>query len=284
MTKKTLLAFVDKSGALSDLNPIIDVAQSDRVHLTVLVLGVTPPSPVYAFGYPPYGTVVIPEEWQNEIKLDTSVIAAKVDEVEKALQSADISADVVSSYCEQGYLEYEVAELAKVSDFAVLPPIHSFAADTYSRVLAGVLFHSPIAAIVNAETLSSMLFPERVFIAWNTSLQAARAVHEALPLLTQAKEVVIGVFDPVMTADADGDDPGADVATWLSRCGCNVTLQQYPSGGREIADCIQQRATETGAGLVVMGAYSHSRMRQRIFGGTTQAMLDQNDLAVLLAH
>jgi nucleotide-binding universal stress UspA family protein len=96
--------------------------------------------------------------------------------------------------------------------------------------------------------------------------------------------VTIGVFDPVASKDHDGENPGSDVARWLSHHGCHVNLQQYPSGGQEIGDCIQKRSAETGADLVVMGAYGHSRMRQTVFGGTTRSVIDQTDFAALLAH
>jgi len=70
----------------------------------------------------------------------------------------------------------------------------------------------------------------------------------------------------------------------LTHHGCNVVVQQYPSGGQDIADCLLHRAKEVGADLIVMGAYGHSRMRETIFGGTTRAMIEQGDQAVYLAH
>ena len=87
-----------------------------------------------------------------------------------------------------------------------------------------------------------------------------------------------------MTAEEDGEDPGSDVGTWLSRHGCNVTVQQYPSGGKLISTAIIDNAEEFGADLVVMGAYGRSRLLERVFGGTTQEMLDKKALPVLFAH
>jgi len=87
-----------------------------------------------------------------------------------------------------------------------------------------------------------------------------------------------------MTENRDGESPGSDLAEWLSRHGCNVKVAQYPSGGKEIGDCIIGRAKEMGADLVVMGAYGHSRLREDLFGGTTRTLIEPQDLAVLLAH
>jgi nucleotide-binding universal stress UspA family protein len=103
-------------------------------------------------------------------------------------------------------------------------------------------------------------------------------------LIGENTKVTVGWFDPVMTEHLGGEDAGADISAKLSRHGCQVTLQQYPSGGKEIADGIKLRASELGADLIVMGAYGHAKLRERIFGGTTQSMLDQTKQTVLFAH
>ncbi|MCG3268534.1 universal stress protein [Yoonia sp. I 8.24] len=126
--------------------------------------------------------------------------------------------------------------------------------------------------------------PETVFVAWNTQLQSARAVHLALPALRHAEEVIIGSIDPVKTEWRDGEDPGVDIAKWLSNHGCNVTLRQFPSGGQDIATCILDLSKEAGADLIVSGAYGHSRTREAIFGGTTRDLIKQTDQAVFMAH
>ncbi|MFY0312091.1 universal stress protein, partial [Leisingera sp. D0M16] len=91
-------------------------------------------------------------------------------------------------------------------------------------------------------------------------------------------------FDPDLTDERDGEDPGTDAAAWLSHHGCNVTVSQFPSGGRDVGPAIQDRAREAGADLVVMGAYGHSRLREAVFGGTTRTMIEQTELPVLFAH
>jgi nucleotide-binding universal stress UspA family protein len=110
-----------------------------------------------------------------------------------------------------------------------------------------------------------------VFLASDSSEGAASAAHAALPYLKAAKEVVVGCIGPVMTNERDGQDPGTDVAGWLSHHGCKVTVSQFPSGGRDIGRCVLARAQEIGADLVIMG-------------GTTRSMIEQTNLPVFLAH
>ena len=284
MTYKTILTVVDISVSAASLKQAIELAQGSNAHLAVLIISIAPASPLYAYGYPPYGTVVVPDDWQDEIKVGANALSKKANEVEKILQDAAISGDVTSAYCELSLVEEEVAQRAAVCDLVLLSNSLKSVPEIHSRALAGALFRSPVGVISNAEKSKSALTAKRVFIAWDSSLPSSRAIHLALPVLVQADEVSVAVFDPVMSAHVDGEDPGVDVAAWLSRQGCNVNVQQYPSGGMEIGECIKKRALETGADLVVMGAYGHSRMRQRILGGTTRTMLEQQKLPVFFAH
>ena len=115
-------------------------------------------------------------------------------------------------------------------------------------------------------------------------MPAARAIHAALPILEAAKEVVVAIIDPVTTAFRDGEDPGADVALWLSHHGCKLSVQQMPSGGQQIDAALLRKGKETGADLIVMGGYDRSRMREIVFGGTTRSMVEQVEFPVFLAH
>ncbi|WP_280322803.1 universal stress protein [Sulfitobacter faviae] len=94
----------------------------------------------------------------------------------------------------------------------------------------------------------------------------------------------MALFDPVSISAYDGENPGTDVAAWLTHQGCNVAVQQYASGGEDIGTAILKRAKETGADLIVMGAYDHSRLREMVFGGTTRSLIEQSAFPVLLSH
>jgi nucleotide-binding universal stress UspA family protein len=151
----------------------------------------------------------------------------------------------------------------------------------YHKIVHSVLFQSPVGVVLNDVEAKALSAPKRIFVAWSTHLHSARAVHSALPLLRAAGEVIIGIVDPDTT---QSEDPGVDVAKWLTHHGCNVVVQQYPSGGKSVGDSLRARAKDVGADLVVMGSYGHSRARQAVFGGTTRSMIDQTDQPVFLAY
>ncbi|WP_246674956.1 universal stress protein [Mesorhizobium sp. B2-4-11] len=63
-----------------------------------------------------------------------------------------------------------------------------------------------------------------------------------------------------------------------------VTVDRLPSANRSVADVLCQHAIDVAADLLVMGAYGHSRLRERIFGGVTRSMLENPSLPVMMAR
>lgn len=125
---------------------------------------------------------------------------------------------------------------------------------------------------------------ERVLIAWNAGREAARAVHDALPILRRAAAVELAVFDPERTPRGHGEEPGSDIALYLARHGIKVTVHGQSGAGFDVGAQILSRAADLGADLVVMGAYGHSRMRELVLGGVTRTMLEAMTLPVLMSH
>ena len=87
---------------------------------------------------------------------------------------------------------------------------------------------------------------DRVMVAWNASREASRAVHDALPLLVAAKEVVILVIDPDDIGAALGRQPGSGVARHLEHHGASVRVKTVESGRRRAGEVILSEATARG--------------------------------------
>jgi nucleotide-binding universal stress UspA family protein len=124
---------------------------------------------------------------------------------------------------------------------------------------------------------------EHVIVAWNASREARRAIADALPLLVHARSVSILVVDPHKTP-RHGEEPGADVAHYLTRHGARVVVEPVQSHGEPIAKVILGYAERHKADLVVVGAYSHARMTEMIFGGVTRSLLRDAAVPLLIAH
>lgn len=281
MHRRTILFVLNTETPDTQITQAAEAAARDETHLVCLLLGQAPALPMYAYGVPPYGGMNIPDNWNETVVIAQQAQNDRVDAVEALLAKSNTSGDVHSALCAKMDVKHHVSRLARVCDEAFLASNLRDTLDVMREAAAGVLFQSPVGLRLNGSVAQKA---DRVFVAWNSSEAASAALHVALPYLKEADEIVIGCFDPVMTAAQDGQDPGVDVAKWLSHHGCTVTVSQFPSGGREIGRAIQDRAAEGGADLIVMGAYGHARMIQTVLGGTTRTMIEQTDVPILLAH
>jgi len=122
---------------------------------------------------------------------------------------------------------------------------------------------------------------KRVMVAWNGSVEAAKAVTAALPLLRGAEQVTLAVLGS--SADTLGESPGADIALYLARHGVNVEVLRRPEPA-DPGKAILSLAADFNVDLLVMGAYGHSRFREMMLGGATRTILAAAALPVLMAH
>lgn len=121
----------------------------------------------------------------------------------------------------------------------------------------------------------------KVLIAWNGSAEATRAVAAAMPILIRAAEV-----DIFTAPEGDGDTGAAQgLAAYLKWHGVDAKiLDQASSGGEGVEERLMNAVKKSKANLLVMGAYTHSRLRELIFGGVTRHILAHAHLPVLMAH
>ncbi|MFQ1700086.1 universal stress protein [Loktanella agnita] len=284
MQNQTILVLQGPDGTDHDLSYLADTARSQNAHLSVLHIGPVQSIPAYAYGGMPYGAVAIPQNWIQDRHDLTEAMEAKRKQSNAFFDKEGLSgeAGVICSF--PASLDDDVAPRAMLCDIAVLQHDLRAQEEAYDKLLYGLLFKSPVSVIINPHQSRAPLSPERVFIAWNASDPAARAVHEALPMLKSAQQVTIGIFDAKPKRNGESEDPGADLAKWLSHHGCHVTVDQYESEGASLAAAICAKAKSAGTDLIVMGAYGHTRLREAVFGGTTREMIAQQDSAVLMAH
>jgi nucleotide-binding universal stress UspA family protein len=125
---------------------------------------------------------------------------------------------------------------------------------------------------------------KRILIAWNGSRESARSVFDAMPFLEKANEVEVFTIDAKDTRGQSADFVGAEIASALARHGIRVTGRNQDSEGLPTASVIENRCSDFAADLLVMGAYSHARLRERIFGGVTQVLLESMTVPVLMSR
>jgi len=127
---------------------------------------------------------------------------------------------------------------------------------------------------------------ENVFVAWDGSRQATRALNDALPILKLARKVtVLSINQPLNGNGATMDEtPGVEICQHLARHGVKAQADHVISNDINGADMLLSRAADSGADLIVMGAYGHARWREIVLGGFTQHMLAHMTVPVLMAN
>lgn len=121
---------------------------------------------------------------------------------------------------------------------------------------------------------------EAVVIGWNRSASSARSISAALPLLLMGRSVTIVT---VTTGAKSGPSPH-EMAKYLSWHEVQAEVVEIPPDHRLVGEVLLEEAERVSADLLVMGAYSHSRLREMILGGVTRHVLQNADLPVLMAH
>ena len=123
-----------------------------------------------------------------------------------------------------------------------------------------------------------------VAVAWKNCAEAARAVTAALPLLKKAEKIL------AFSANEPGSDPESvaqsldSMTQYLAWHGLRVEGFCVAPGSRAVPDAVLETAAEARAELLVMGGFGHGRLREFVFGGFTQRVLDGAPLPVLLVH
>jgi nucleotide-binding universal stress UspA family protein len=121
---------------------------------------------------------------------------------------------------------------------------------------------------------------DKILIAWNCSTEQARATALAMPLLRKAGLVIICTVEGATVPGPTGEQ----MARNLLMNGIRAESVSVAPGQRRAGEVMLAQAEALGCDLIVKGAYTQSRLRQMIFGGTTQHILTHATVPVLLAH
>jgi nucleotide-binding universal stress UspA family protein len=141
----------------------------------------------------------------------------------------------------------------------------------------------PVLVVPYAGTFADI--GRRVLVAWNGSRESARALHDAMFLMTGAEAVTVIEIDPPAPGVAAPAASAVQVAAALTRRGIAAQPEtETTAGDISVEDLLLSRANDLDADLLVMGAYGHSRMREFVLGGVSRSIFRHMTLPVLMAH
>ncbi len=202
-------------------------------------------------------------------------------DLEAACRETALPLRLLAFKCHEGSAGEATIRQARCHDLTILPMAQGRG---YLHFIAeNVLFGTGRPTLVVPESgEGETADPGRVVVAWDGGRHAARALADALPLLKTAMEVrVVSVVGEKAGVDGGGT---AELATHLAHHGIEPVFDTEEAGGRSAGTALGEYARRHGAGLLVMGAYGHSRLRDFILGGATRTLLAAPPVPILFSH
>ncbi|MBW0004572.1 MAG: universal stress protein [Hyphomicrobiales bacterium] len=169
--------------------------------------------------------------------------------------------------------------ILRVFDLIILEQISNERNPARRRIVMASVFRTGRPVLVVPCIQAKTAFIETTLIAWDGSMPAARALGDALPLLSRSAKVEIVQIE----TRSHGECDGTMVQSHLARHGIHAELRRMPKSN-DVGKTILMYAADIDADLLIMGAYGHSRMSEEMFGGTTRTIMEYMTLATFMSH
>jgi nucleotide-binding universal stress UspA family protein len=259
---RSILVNADRrAGMEARLETALTLARTNKGHVTLLV-----DTPVARYvAMDPMGGSYVASDALKQAMADDDAAAARL---EAQLSREDVPFDVIRSEAEP---TEALAKAARLADLVVVSRSGGLAGDL------ALMTRTPVLALADSGVLPSPL--ASACIAWDGGDEAACALRHAVPLLAGCPSINV-----ITVAEKPGGFPPTDALRYLSRHGLKAELVELARRG-STEETLDVGVAQTGAQVLVMGAYGHSRVREYLFGGVTRYFLDKQDgPALLLAH
>lgn len=283
-----LVPLSDATAEAGTLGTAFALAKMFNSHIDALHLRADPMESIYDF-VGENGSPSLVKEMMEAAEDNAQRVAARVRKgFEAAAAKARIEivhrpsaqAKPSASYAENtGLKDYWIETPGRACDLIVARrPRNS--ADVIARVIAESALMGTGRPVLLAPTRAPDKVGSSVAIAWNGSIEASRAVASAMPFLIRARSVTA-----ISVVEKGGQDHNLDgLVHYLRWHGIRAKPAVVNSRGGDTGKAVTGAASRAKADLLVMGAYTHSRVREMIFGGVTKHVLGASRVPVLLAH
>jgi nucleotide-binding universal stress UspA family protein len=278
MSFKNFLVHVDNTpGALIRAHAAAALARELDATARALVVSVSPGEP---FG--PGATILDDSIHVMRDAVAHRRLAEARAALEAARDAAQIDGDLLQA--DPDRIIVDAASHMRAADLVVLGPPRMNGQWLDDDLFEAALFHSGRPVIVFPQERNSAPFGRRIAVAWKDCREAARAIHDALPLLSNAETVR---FIAVHSEEDPGFFGGAALERMengLRAHGVQVGPAEIVRQSRHVGEAIAAAAKGNAADLVVMGAYGRWRMSEMLFGGVTRDMLATLETPLFLSH
>jgi nucleotide-binding universal stress UspA family protein len=226
------------------------------------------------------------------LDIERAVVAGYLDRVQEQARQGLAQFEVLARECCTGPWEARLVAddpegaLVRLSCFADLivldqPDAGTALGGSVRGLPEHVILHAARPVLLLPHATSPGKLNGKALVAWDGSLGASRALAQALPLLCASADVLVAQFD---ATPGPGVPPQADnLGAWLARHGVAARVEVRPTP-IDAGKALLALAAEWQAGLLVMGAYGHTRLRELVLGGVTRTVLKSMTAPVLMAH
>ena len=289
MSIRTILVpLSDASGEAGTLGTAFAVAKTFNAHVDVFHLRADPTRSISDI----VGETVTPALVGETIKAAEDRAQRVATRVRKVFDESTAKARIeivnrpsahekpTASYGEEtGLNDYWIETRGRVSDLIVVRrPRNS--TDIGARTIAECALMGTGRPVLLAPATAPNEIGSSVAIAWNGSIEASKAVTLAMPFLMRAHTVTA-----ISVVEKGSKDHNLDgLVQYLRWHGIPAKLVVVTKRGGDTGKAVCGAASRAKADLLVMGAYTHSRIREMIFGGVTDHVLRASRIPVLFAH
>ncbi len=205
---------------------------------------------------------------------DTAAATARTALAEAA---RDAGSDSFSWHEATGNFADQVVQASLLSDLVVFGPLSERDKPGLTEAFEAALLETGRPVLLTAQAPAKNL-ARRIVVGWNGSKCSAHAVIEALPYLDKAEAIEI------LTIGKQAGDESADLGEYLKLH--NIAAQQriVDPGARSVGEALLEAAAQSGASMLVLGGYGHTRLREMFAGGVTRHVVSHADIPLFLVH
>lgn len=268
---KTILAIVEGPRASGFIESVLAIAADRKAHA---IFDVLTAAPVISPKLAPLGTLyTLPGEMQQLAEQSVSAV--------RALLPGDAQVEVVSHVDDVGWIPGDLRSTAPVADLIIVGPRTDWSIDWLRRHTIETILLSagtPLLLLPPGRTLRTV---DHAVLGWKAGAPAMRALHELVHLAAPGARI-----DVVTVRHSAGNHPDTTldpVVAMLERHGFHIERRvlDHSDAPEEVLSAF---ALESGADLLALGGFAHSRVREIILGGVTRSLIEDARLPVLMAH
>lgn len=293
MTIKSILCiYSGAQGELTMLDSVFFLGKRHDAHICFLHLSTDPTD--YMLGYredaismTPVIETIEKENQKRKKKAEKEIFScAEKHQIPRDIKEESSNQLSVEFKHQTGMENGAITKEGRLSDLIVISHGQVKTGGLYEQAMISALFNTgrPILILPKQKSVFGQAPADVISLAWNGSLESARALQHSIPFMTEGKKVYL------LTAVESNETshlPNVQNAlvTYLERHSINAEIVTVTRGSHSnLEEAVLAKAKELHTDLLAMGAYGHSRFREMILGGMTDYMLEKADIPLLLSH